>query len=271
MNDIIALLRKPVFVREHGTWAILTIPIITGISHATHVGSELFYFLIAVFFLFFAYRPAEILFTEIKNKRNNSLKFQSALLWLFIYSSFGLAGGAYLVFGLHLIILIWFLLLALLFFAISISAGTVFKSVIVRDVTAILGLTLNAPAVYYILENRINASSAVLWLCNAVFFISSALYIHMKMLQQQKPEQSAKGLLYQNKKRLNLTYQLALTIILAACVNIRLLTPVALLAFIPMLLHCVIGTFIVQPKVNFKKIGYTLLAYSLFFGFLLKL
>ncbi|MGE5432359.1 MAG: hypothetical protein ACM3QX_14855, partial [Syntrophomonadaceae bacterium] len=139
------------------------------------------------------------------------------------------------------------------------------------DFLAMAGLTLSAPAVVYLNENTFTSQSLMLYLLNVLFFGSSAFYVHMKMKLS-------------SLKKSNITLQEKLTIgrlnLLYHAGMIFLLTVFALefpskllvaIAYVPMLLHAIAGTFKLPQKVSYKKMGMTFLAYSLVFFLLLSL
>jgi hypothetical protein len=68
---------------------------------------------------------------------------------------------------------------------------------------------------------------------------------------------------------MSLMYHIAVISIIVALAALHFTSPVALLAFLPMLIHGVYGTLKLSGKVHFKKLGVLLLAQSILFGILL--
>ena len=267
----LALLKKPVFVREHGTWAMLIVPAITGIIHSPHTSLALLPFLIAIFFLFFAYTPAEILLTEIKNSKTHSSKYQAALLWFSIYFVIGLTGGiiSVLYFQKYTLMLIGFG--AVLCFAFGLFADNNFKSPLIRDISAIPGLSLIAPATYYFLTGKAYDTMLLLWLYNTIFFVSSALYIHTKMLQPNRDAANDRAIKYYRLRNFNSFYQLLLLLFILSLPALHKLSVMGALAFIPMIAHCSIGVYVFRRRVYFKHLGYAFAVYALFFALFFRL
>lgn len=261
-----ALLKKPVFVREHGTWAMLIVPAVTGIIHAPQASAALLPFLLAIFFLFFAYTPAEILFVELNHHKKGSLKYRTAFLWFCIYLTVGLSGGVIAVFYYQKYGLLLFGLAAALCFAFGLIADKNYKAPLVRDISAILGLTVIAPAVYYYLNGTSVTTAFLLWFYNAVYFVSTALYIHTKMLQQNKDTNTSKSAQYYRLRNANSIYQLILLLLILTLPAFNKMSAMGALAFIPMIAHCTFGVFILRQKVYFKHLGYAFAVYALYFA-----
>ncbi len=262
----LSLLKKPVFVKEHGTWAMLIVPAVTGIAQAPQVSVSLVPFLLAVFFLFFAYTPAEILFSEIKNQKKNSLKYRSSLLWFFIYTVIGLSAGAVSVMYYQKYTLLLFGLAAGLCFTFGLIADRNFKAPLVRDISAIIGLAIISPAVFYYLNGTSLHSMLLLWFYNALYFVSSALYIHTKMLQPSKDTQGDRSKKYYRLRNANSTYQLILLLLVLSLSAYNKMSVMGALAFTPMIAHCLIGAFVIRQKVHFKYLGYVFAVYALHFA-----
>ncbi len=262
----LSLLKKPVFVKEHGTWAMLIVPAVTGIIHAPKASVALAPFLVALFFLFFAYTPAEILFSEIKNQKRNSVKYRAALLWFIIYTVIGLSAGTVAVIYYQMYALLLFGLIAAFCFAFGLLADRNFKAPLIRDISAIIGLAIVSPAVYYFLGGSSLYTMLLLWLYNALYFISSALYIHTKMLQPSKDTHSEKSIKYYRFRSANHMYQLLLLTLIFALQIFNKLSAMGALAFIPMIAHCMLGVFVVREKVYFKHLGYAFAVYALYFA-----
>ena len=165
-------------------------------------------------------------------------------------------------------LLLYFFVSAIFFFCLSLISDFKFHSNLLRDITAIPGLTLGAPAVYYFLDGSIIGTALLLWLLNTLFFISSAFYVHMKMFQHHQDDNSSKKIVYNNLRKLNLAYQLFLLTAIPVFIIQRQLNFSIFLAFLPMMIHCTIGSFTKTEKVNFKKIGFTFVGYALIFGLL---
>ncbi|HEX2866637.1 MAG TPA: YwiC-like family protein [Ignavibacteriales bacterium] len=262
---------KPVITREHGSWAVLFIPVLTGITASRAVDFSVVLFIISIFSLFMSYTPAEMILQNYYKKMPVTEKLKNARNWFFVYISLSLLAGLPIIFVYNKPGLIFFAGAALVFFISSLYIMFTFRKNVWSDFLAMAGLTLSAPAVVYLTESNFTSKGLILYLLNVLFFGSSAFYVHMKMklssLKKQEVTLSEKLTI----GRLNLLYNGASVVLLALFILQYPSKLLAAIAFFPMILHAVAGTFKLPGKVSYKKIGLTFLAYSLVFFLMMSL
>lgn len=262
---------KPVVTREHGSWAVLFVPVLTGITASRAVDFSIVLFIVSIFFLFMSYTPAEMILQNYYKKMPRTEKLKNARYWFFVYISLSLLAGLPLIVFYHKLGLVFFAGAALIFFISSLYIMFTFRKNVWSDFLAMAGLTISAPAVMYLTQDTFNSKSLILYLLNVLFFGSSAFYVHMKMKLSSLKKQE----ITLNEKltagRLNLLYHAAAILLLTVFILQFPSKLPAAIAFFPMILHAVAGTFKLPERVSYKKIGITFLAYSLVFFLMMSL
>jgi hypothetical protein len=220
---------NPPLPNEHGSWAMLIVPLLLGliVAPAWHGRALL---LVVVAFGFYLVRfPLAVL---VKTRRRARPERAYLWRWTVIYGTLTAIGGGWLVLGEGL----WWLAViglaggALLLFHLWLVARRQEMSV-AGELSGIVGLALGAPMACYAAGGRLEAMAWVLWLINALYFGGTVFYIKLKVRQQ--PRQPAPDRLSERliKARACLTYQTAALTIIIVLVAIRqapLLTPLAL-------------------------------------------
>lgn len=265
-NKISENITRPIITKEHGSWAILFVPVITGISASVHFNFQLIFFsIMCIFFLFMSYVPAEIISNKKLKNYPKDDKYYSAVLWLTIYLIISLINGVYTVLINNRPLLIVFGVIAFIVFAASKLIAIKVKKNVWSDLLAVAGLTLSAPVMIYILDGSLTINNLVVWLVNFLFFGSSTVYVHMKINVSAVKKDNLSLSEIVRIGKFNLVYHLIVTSLL---ITYALKVPsqqFIILAFIPMVIHAIIGTFKNGRRTNFKKLGYALLTYSVVF------
>lgn len=257
--------KKIIITKEHGSWAVLFIPILTGITSTWSISVSLILFIISTFFLFMSYTPAEIVLMNYLRKMPSGKKIVNARYWMTLFLTLSIAAGLPLILLMHKYLLIYFALAALFFFFISLLIVIKYRKNVWSDLMAMVGLTISAPAAIYLAENAVSQKSVIVWILNVLFFGSSAFYVHMKM----KLTSLKKTEIPLDEKirigRLNIIYHIIAVLLLTAFTAVYPSKWVIILAFVPIIVHALAGTFRMPEKISFKKIGITFLVYSIFF------
>lgn len=257
----------PLINKEHGSWAILFVPPFTALLSLGEFSFLSVIFLLTILTAFLTARPAEIWIQDVINKRPVSSRRKNAFFWFSVYFSAAVvlslvllvmtAGYGILLFGFAGVVMILFSQ-----FLQARSGKT-----LGRDLAGIAGLTLGAPAAMYIHTGAVSIQAMQLWLYNFLFFSSGAFYVH-SVIEQAGRKESAERLRLTSKFSLNIAYHIMLILFL---LFIILKSSPAILgfAFLPMIVHVFASMIVLRGKANFKKIGFTLLGYSIFFGIMI--
>jgi hypothetical protein len=259
---------KPILPKEHGAWAVLFVPMIIGIATAGQFNLMVVFLALSALGVFLSYVPVHAILRRYLGSAGAEDELQSAWFWAIAYF---LAGALFilpvLATGLWLLLPIG--IVGLLCFFGNFLLTLRHSKTIAIDLTAVAGLTLSAPSAYYVAAGTLDQAAVSLWVLNFLFFGSSVFYVHMKIRARglKKPRFSWMEKL--TLGRLNLIYHVIVVTIVVVMTLRHFTTQLALIAFIPMIIHAVIGTAKLSSEVRFKNLGFLLLAQSALFGLLL--
>jgi hypothetical protein len=139
------------------------------------------------------------------------------------------------------------------------------------DMLALAGLSLSVVSAYYVGSHTIDLKAIIVWMLNVLFFGCSAVYVHMKM-QLLSVRRTAKDLTETfSVGRLNIMYHIGILCCVPLLALLGKTSQNILIAFIPMVIHALYGTFRPSRKVQFKNLGFALLGHSIWFGFILSM
>lgn len=237
---------------------MLYVPFVVGalVGNALNLGVVLLFF--STSFLFIA-RESLLVW---RRARHRGQPHKAAIKTLVIYTLLAGLSGAPLVLIYHLY---WLMLpgaatLWLLIFNAE-QATRREDRTIAGEVMAILGLTLTAPAAYYVARGAWDATALWLWALCALYFTSSVFYVKLRVhwLNKRKTEQRR-----QSWRRCAVYHLFLLAAMLgfAATGNLSLL---ALVAFAPVLSRSFWHLLKPAERINLKRIGVTEIVYSLIF------
>ncbi|NUN08839.1 MAG: YwiC-like family protein [Ignavibacteriaceae bacterium] len=257
----------PLINKEHGSWAILLVPPLTTLLALSEFSLLSVIFFLTILSAFLTARPAEIWIQDIINKRPESSRRKNAFFWLSVYTSAAAFFSVILLAmtGRYGILLFGFAGIVMILCSQFLQARS--GKTLGRDIAGIAGLTLGAPAAFYIHTGAVSPEALQLWLYNFLFFSSGAFYVH-SVIEQAGKKESPEKFSITSKFFLNLSYHIILILFLLFIILND--SPAALgFAFLPMIFHVFASMVMLKGKANFKKIGFTLLGYSIFFGIMI--
>lgn len=258
----------PIITREHGSWAVLFVPMIVGFAYANEISWNVLLLAFSALGVFMSYVPVHMILREYAAGTRDYQKIWGPIFWSTIYLGIGVTCIVPLLSQGY-----WYLLpigVAGLssFFGNYLLTTTVKKS-IASDLVAIAGLTLSAPSAYYISTNKLGMNALALWILNGLFFGCSVFYVHMKIRVSGLKKESWQWEDKLTIGSLNILYHVAVIIIVAVIVSYINTSSIVILAFVPMFIHAIVGTVNLHRKTKFKHLGLLLLAQSVVFGILL--
>ena len=250
--------------REHGSWAVVFVPLVVGIGVAGRFDTSELLLVCVVASGFMMYVPLQTILRHRLARQPSDGRQRAARFWVSVFGAIGFVSSLVLVLaGFPLVLL--FALLAAIFFGGNFLLVRYFQKTLTSDLIAVAGLTLGAPAAYYTASARIDEMAVSLWILNVLFFGSGIFYVHMKMhasgLKKQPMSLSDKFLV----GRMNIFYHLILVIIVVGLSAVHLTPQLAILAFVPVIAHTMLGTARLSSRVRYKSLGFALLAQSLLF------
>ncbi len=259
---------KPPIPKEHGSWAMLIVPLLLGAVIAPVWHWRVLALLVAAFGFFLVRFPLATLVKTRRRTRTNRIYLWQ---WVIIYGAVTVFSGGWLLFAQRL----WWLAPMgvigglLLAFHLWLVARRQEMSV-VGELAGIFGLALGAPMAYYTASGQLDTTALALWAINALYFGGTVFYIKLKVRQQPRqpaPDRISERLI---KARACLTYQtvaLTLIILLVAWQQAPLLAPLAL---IPATVKTLYGAWHWQDKKSLSliRLGVTEIFHAVAFAVL---
>ena len=259
---------RPMMTKEHGSWAVLLIPMALAIGRTGVWNSDSLVFIAAAFFAFLGYLPVQTLLRDRFGIPQGPTKMTAAKLWasLFVAASGSLT--ALLVLKGY-VMLVAFGAFAILYFLGNFFLMLRFQKSVASDLVGMAGLTLGAPALWYVQAGTIGAEALSLYVLSFLFFGCSVVYVHLKIrvVEMRRDDLSAREKL--SAARLNIVYHLAVIAIVVALAVWQWTPAMTVIAFVPMTIHALYGTYKLSHRVRFKRLGFLLLAHSVLFAILL--
>jgi hypothetical protein len=142
---------------------------------------------------------------------------------------------------------------------------------IAGDLVAVVGMTLGAPAGYYLSTSSLDLDALSLWLLNILFFGSTVVYVHMKIRARSTSRSELSWAEKFSLGKLNLAYHVVVVAAVLLLVLMYFTPELALIAFVPMIVHALIGTMKLSGNTSFRRLGFILLVHSAIFGILLSI
>ncbi len=259
---------KLAVTHEHGSWAVLYVPMIVAAGVGGHFDLREILFFFGATCAFLLYVPLQAVLRDGMNGRGMIGPGRGALYWLMIFGigSFG-TGLALVSLGREYLLL--FAAAASVCFFSNFFLVRYFRKTIVSDLVAVVGLTLGAPAMYYCETGQINVDAFSLWVLNAMFFGSSVFYVHMKMRASRLKRNEISSSEKFSIGRLNILYHVAVVVVVLLLTFSKLTPKLAIVAYLPITIHAVFGTFRLGSNVRYRPLGFILLGQSIAFCLLL--
>ena len=251
--------------REHGSWAVLAVPLIVGTAAADRVLWGHGLLAIAALSAFLSYIPAQLLLQQGASKNLKVEALRAARFWAISLFGAALLAASVLVLRGEEHLLLWALWAGLGFVGHAVFTKGKGKSMW-GDFFAVGGLSAGAPAAA-MLGSELTASDAILlWMKVFLFFGCSVVYVHMKI--RAAARRLAEPLFWRRIRFgwVTIGYHLIVIVIVAAAVSSGPTPLPVLAAYMPMAVHAAIGTVRLTATVRFKRLGFLLLAHSIFFA-----
>ena len=255
--------------REHGAWGILLVPLVTGAAVGLLAGGRVapvLLFTVAVVTLFWLRTPVESWFgrgpmrTQTPQERRLVL---SAILPLATAATLTLSA---LLWNENNRELLWLGAVAGVAFAAQVFLKGFGRSTrMAAQVAGTLALTLTAPAAYYLVTGRLEATAWVLWLVNFLFAGDQIHFVWLRI-------RGARAAGWSEKLTAGWSFlagQILLAVILSLAYYFGLLPQFALVAFAPIVFRGVLWFFQEHRPIAIRRLGWTELAHAVGFGVLL--
>jgi hypothetical protein len=260
----------PIIPREHGAWAVLFVPMIVMLMHAGSVRYTFFLLALSSLGLFMSYVPAQIVLKHMTGSPQNPEKYRQARIWGTTYATGSiLLSIPLLLEGFYLLVPLG--VIGILAFIFNFLMTRRYSKTIPGDLLSVFGLSLSGLGAYYVLNGVIDITGILLWIQVFLFFGSSVFYVHMKI---QAAQTKAHNLNYKDRFSLgkaSLSYHAVVVLLLFIFALKQFIPAINVIAFLPMSVHVIYGTWNLSARVRFKNLGFLLLGQSVLFTVLIGL
>jgi hypothetical protein len=254
-----------IFPREHGSWAILLVPFIIGAKIGGGFDIKTLLFLISILSIFLAYQPATMLVKSKLKISNENVK--DALNSLFVFLPFALIPSLILIFRFELYGLLIFGAVGFVAFLVQIYLAKLnLDKTYGGQLFAMSMLVMSAPSAYYVQTGRFDLTLLQLYFLNLMFFGSGIIYVRMKIsaLATKKDKFTLQEKLFIG--RYNIAYHLAILFLIGVLFLNGSIGILIFAGFLPVVIHSIMGTFMLERRVKFKKLGWIETLYSILFA-----
>jgi hypothetical protein len=265
-QELAMTLSMPPLPKEHGAWAVLYVPMLVGAAIAGELTWNVLLLALSALGVFLSYVPIHAILRHLFVAPLPQERLREALVWSGVYLGFGV------VFVVPLLLQGYTLLLIAIPGAVALVGNflltrTVGKTIL-GDAVAVLGLSLSAVCSWYVVTGQITSEALVVWLLNLLFFLCSVFYVHMK-IRASSVKQDIGPADRLSLGALNIAYHIVVIAVVTALAFYRFTKLYVLVAFLPMVVHALYGTFRLSRRVKFQRLGLLLLGQSILFGLLL--
>ncbi len=246
---------------------MLIVPLVVGALAGGPMSWAVILTFVAAFFAYLARHPL-VLLARAQGKRERIPP--ATPIWLVAYGAIaGAAGLAVVVTGGY-----WLLapIVALALVPLGLNlylASRRSEMSLVGELLGIAGLSLGAPAMYYVAAGAPGPQMLGLWLLSFLYFGGAVFYVKLKVRvhSRQDPPQSKFQRLLVGKT--TVIYHLVAVAFSALLVATGLVPVLAPLAYIPATCKAIQGTLAWRRTVNIKRLGVIEVVHSLVFALLL--
>lgn len=254
--------------REHGSWAVMAVPLLVGTAASDRLVMEHAVLVLAAAAAFLSHVPLQILLARSAGRPQSHELVASAEWWLRVLPLVVVVAVAWIVMAGGWPVLAWGALALAGFVGhhrLTRERGKSFWG----DLVASTGLSAGAPAAMLLDGSGAWLRSVSLWLLVAAFFGCSVVYVHMKIravaMKIARPTWRQRW----SFGWVTVAYHVAVILLVAGIVMTGRMSASALVAYLPMAIHAVIGTVRLSGQVRFKRLGFLLLGHSILFTMLM--
>ncbi len=254
-----------IFPKEHGSWAILLIPFLIGAKIGGRFEIKTLIFLISVLALFLAYQSMVI--TAKSKLQISKERLKDAITSLFIFLPVVAISSYALLFYFKLYGLLTFGIVVIIAFLIQLYLSKLhLDKKIAGQLFSMAILVITAPSTYYVQTGKFDFITLKIYLLNLIFFGSGIIYVRMKIsaIAGKKDKFTFREKIFIGKY--NIAYHITILFLLIILFVKNSINFLMFTGFLPIIIHSLMGTFLLKKKVNFKKLGWTETIYSILFA-----
>lgn len=257
---------KPPLPKEHGSWAMWSVPLVTGTLVAPAVEPRVIGLWLASLALFLLRTPLALL---VKMRKRPTADRANLLSWSIGYGAIAALGGLWLVAAHRLFFLIPIGLIGVLLIALNLwLVARKQEMSAAGELIGIFGLALGAPLAYYAAGGALDGTALWLWIINGLYFGGTVFYIKLKVRQQPRwpaPDRLSERLV---KASACLTYQAGVLTLVGALAVLHHVPALLPLAFVPVTLKALYGAAHWQDKktLSLLRLGVIEIVHSIAFA-----
>jgi hypothetical protein len=263
--------RSLIWPREHGAWAILLVPLITGGCVGLLNGQRvalLGLFLVTAAAHFCLRTPFEVWVESTPLRARTDEERQAVLLSILVYATIGDAALILLLVVGHAYGLLALGAVAVaMFFAQPLLRERGRHMRFAAEMIGCIGLTSAAPGAYYVTTGRFNLTAFALWAVNLLFVVNQVHFVHLRIHTAGAADRAVKFARGQHF----LLGELATVLVLALGWRAGLLPGLTTFAFAPILLRGVIWFWRKPSPLDVHRLGLSELLHAALFGVLVTL
>lgn len=255
--------------REHGAWGLLLVPLATGAAAGLLSAGNAWPVValtVAALALFWLRTPVESLFGTGIIRVQSPRERRSVSVTILILAIVAASALASLFWdGRNRVLLLLGAAAAFTFLAQSILRKLSRRTRMLAQIVGTLGLTVTAPAAYYVVTGELNRTAWALWFANFLFAGNQVHFVQMRIHSAKLngwSEKFAHG-------RSFLLGEFLLAIALISIWRFRLLPGLTTVAFLPLLFRGTAWFFEPRRPLLVRRLGWTELAHAIAFGVLL--
>lgn len=255
-------MRQMIITNEHGAWVILLVPVLSVILISGELNFYAVLFFAAALGWFMVYKPAEMLINSfLRNGKSGMLKQQDALYWLQRYGSIALLLSAALLFFSEAWLLIPAgLFIALLFLLMKFVMTSVGYSPL-RNFTGTLLLTSGGFLADIFFNGSFTQKGLIASVMNLLFFTISSSFADLKMMELREDV----GRIIHARLIIPFFIIFTTAVVFLFALSGYILPLWLLPGFLPLLIHLTADRLGKRREKNFKRLGLTLMIYSILF------
>jgi YwiC-like protein len=263
----LAPLRVRVLPKEHGTWAMLLVPWVVGWGVARAFPVSELLLLIAAVSVFLAHTHLVTWRRLSVIGRADTAEARAERRLVLVFGVIGVVAGLPLVAGPVELLLLAVIAGALVVTSLALVGRRVDRA-LPGQLLAATGLSLTAPAAYWVARGALGRVALGLWLLNVAFFLWAVFYVKLKIdaRARRAPFTSpAEKLAFGTGAIVTTLGGVTLAIVAVALGSF---SPLALAAFVAPAAQTVAGIARLDRPARLKPVGFLLLGHAILFGLL---
>lgn len=255
--------------REHGAWGLLFVPLATGGSIGLLAGGNgwpLVAFTIAAFALFWLRTPMESWLGTGLVRAQSRQERRAVGIVILLLAAMAITALAWLFTEGRERDLLLLGVIAICAFMVQVLLRKLGRHTrMLSQIVGTLGLTVTAPAAYYVVTGKLGRDAWALWAVNFLFAGNQIHFVQLRIHSTRVSGWSKKLVC----GRSFLAGQILLATALLLAWRFALLPGLAELAFLPLLIRGFGWFFESQKSLAVRRLGWTELVHSVFFGIVL--